>query len=134
MGVDVSVSVHVTTRGPILDGRTQVMLDRAVHDWEDHLSEVGADYVRAELERVLRVETPYYRLQITSQERPGHHVITDQGVIYGPWLEGTGSRNKTTRFKGYATFRRVTAKLQAESVRIIQPYVDRLVERVNHGA
>jgi hypothetical protein len=126
--------VSVEYQGPIFDGRAKAMTDRAVREWEHHLGEVGADYVRGELDRVLRKQTPYYRLQITSTEYPGRTVINDGGVIYGPWLEGTGSRNKTTRFKGYATFRRMTAKLNAESTRILQPYVDMLVERINHGA
>jgi hypothetical protein len=127
---DFDVSYH----GPVFDGRAQEMTDRAVRDMEHHLASVGADYVRAELERVLRKETPYYRLQVTSTEYPGRTVINDGGVIYGPWLEGTGSRNRTTRFKGYATFRRMAAKLDAESTRILQPYVDALVARINHGS
>jgi hypothetical protein len=127
-GVDVSYS------GPIFDGRAQAMTDRSVRDMEHHLASVGADYVRAELERVLRKETPYYRLQVTSTEYPGRTVINDGGVIYGPWLEGTGSRNRTTRFKGYATFRRMAAKLSAEAPRILAPYADALVARINHGS
>jgi hypothetical protein len=45
-----------------------------------------------------RVETPFGEVK---------GVLTDGGVIYGPWLEGTSSRNMTTRFKGYASFRKV---------------------------
>jgi hypothetical protein len=126
--------INLTYRGPVFDGRAQAMTDRAVREMGQHLASVGADYVRGELERVLRKETPYYRLQITTTEYPGRTVINDGGVVYGPWLEGTGSRNRTTRFKGYATFRRMTQKLNAEKIRIVQPYVDRLVARINHGA
>lgn len=126
--------VKVTYKGPMFDGRAKVMFDRASRDWEHHLGSVGADYVRAELHRVLRKETPYYRLQVTSTEYPGRTVINDGGVVYGPWLEGTGSRNKTTRFKGYATFRRIAQKLNAEATNILRPYVDALVERINHGS
>ena len=128
------VSVTVDAHGPMFDGRAAAILDRAEHEWEEHLAEVGADYVRGELHRVLRKETPYYRLQITSKEAPGHHVVTDQDVVYGPWLEGTSSRNRTTRFKGYATFRRITARLNADANRILQPYVDATVDRINHGS
>lgn len=127
-------NVSVTYSGPIFDGRAKVMTDRAVRDMEHHLGSVGADYVRAELERVLRKETPYYRLQVTSTEYPGRTVVNDGGVVYGPWLEGTGSRNRTTRFKGYSTFRRMTQKLNAEAPRILAPYVDALIEKINHGA
>src|SRR5690242_6315967 len=115
-----SYEVKVTYSGPIFDGRAKVMLDRAARDWEHHLGSVGADYVRAELDRVLRKQTPYYRLQITSTEYPGRTVVNDGGVIYGPRLEGTGSRNKTTRFKGYSTFRRMAQKLNAEATNILR--------------
>ena len=33
------------------------------------------------------------------------------GAVYGPWLEGVGSRNATTRFKGYWAFRKATSAL-----------------------
>ena len=45
----------------------------------------------------------------------GHtvHIFSKLGVIYGPWLEGTGSRNyPVTRFKGYRNWRRVTQMLE----------------------
>jgi hypothetical protein len=126
--------VDVTYRGPVFDGRAQAMTDRAVREMEHHLGSVGADYVRGELERVLRKETPEYRLRITSTEYPSRSVINDDGSVKGPWLEGTSSRNRTTRFKGYSTFRRMTQKLNAEAGRILAPYVDRLVDRINHGA
>lgn len=128
------MSIEIKTSGPLFDGRAQAMTDRSVRDMEHHLAEVGADMVRAELERVLRKETPYYRLQITTTEYPSRTVVNDGGVVYGPWLEGTGSRNKTTRFKGYATFRRTTALLDARAKSILQPYVDQLAEELNHGA
>lgn len=38
--------------------------------------------------------------------------ILDNNAVYGPWLEGTGSRNDTTRFKGYASFRKTEQWLQ----------------------
>jgi len=128
------MSVDIKESGPLFDGRAKSIIDRSVRDMQHHLAEVGADMVRGELERVLRKETPYYRLQVTTTEYPSRTVINDGGVVYGPWLEGTGSRNKTTRFKGYATFRRTAALLEARAKSILQPYVDMLAEKLNHGA
>jgi hypothetical protein len=60
-----------------------------------------------------------------------HLIITDTPVVYGPWLEGVGSRNyPVTRFAGYHTFRRVSqlldsmAEVKADSE--LTPYVERL--------
>jgi hypothetical protein len=43
-------------------------------------------------------------------------VVTDTPVVYGPWLEGVGSRNApTTRFPGYHTFQLVSQKIDGEA-------------------
>jgi hypothetical protein len=54
-------------------------------------------------------------------------IVTNEIATYGPWLEGTGSRNLTTRFKGYNGMRRAAlalnaaARMYAEDA--IHPYV-----------
>jgi len=52
-------------------------------------------------------------LQNQARRDGAHWKISDNGVIYGPWLEGVGSRNATTRFKGYANYRRNVQQIQA---------------------
>jgi len=53
--------------------------------------------------------------------------IDDSKVVYGPWLEGTGSRNETTRFKGYSSFRRTTQFMEERKTGIIHKWVTKLV-------
>ncbi len=54
-------------------------------------------------------------------------VVTSDLASYSPWLEGTGSRNLTTRFKGYHSYRRAGQTLDglAEGIAedTIQPYI-----------
>jgi len=59
-----------------------------------------------------------------------HGVIDDTRVVYGPWLEGVGSRNQATRFKGYAIFRRTKDKLQKMGRDILAKHVQRALERL----
>lgn len=81
----------------------------------------GEEDVRAQLGRVLKHPTGYYEAHITTIRRGLTRVIHDGGVIYGPWLEGTGSRNfPVTRFKGYSTFRRVKQALQVKALPIAE--------------
>jgi hypothetical protein len=127
-------SIGVEFSGPVFDLRANRWSDQATRNWEHVLAQTGVGYVQKELNQVLRKQTPYYRLQITTTEHPGVTVINDGGVVYGPWLEGTGSRNKTTRFKGYSTFRRMSYKLQMNAKWILEPYIDSFVMRVNDGA
>lgn len=105
----------VTLNGPLFDDRAAQQLDRASHEIGRRVATIGASMIRSELHAVLRHETPYYRLQNEAREVPPNWEIWDQGVIYGPWLEGTGSRNRTTRFKGYATYRRMTQRIDARA-------------------
>jgi len=59
-----------------------------------------------------------------------HGVISDSGVVYGPWLEGVGSRNQATRFKGYAIFRRTRDKLQRLSRDILDKHVKKALGKL----
>lgn len=79
--------------------------------------------VKARLSSVLKHPTGYYRSRIVATRLQGNRGVSDSGVIYGPWLEGTGSRNKTTRFKGYSTFRMVRQQLDADSVKISEQII-----------
>lgn len=101
------ITVTVVRIGPVFDGRAQQALDRACDAAEERIAKLGAAIIRTEMHRVFKHETPYYRLQNEATPDPPGWKIWDRGVVYGPWLEGTGSRNfPVTRFKGYATYRR----------------------------
>jgi hypothetical protein len=115
-----SAGVTVDKRGPIFDGRVEKAIAEARTTSEKRVATLGASMVRTRLGGVLRHQTPYYRLRVTAlPDAPGWK-ITDQGVIYGHWLEGTGSRNApVTRFKGYHTFRIVTGELQGRAAIIV---------------
>ena len=58
---------------------------------------------------------------------PGETIVTTDLATYGPWLEGSGSRNETTRFKGYHSFRIATQELDAVAEGLaedaFQPYL-----------
>ena len=60
-----------------------------------------------------------------------HGLVWDAGVIYGPWLEGVGSRNQTTRFKGYHAARRTSTALQKQAPRLAQRHIARAMRRMN---
>lgn len=103
------MTVRVT--GPLFDGRGQQGLDDIAEETAFELGRAGEDMVLAGLDRTLRNPTGAYRSRITMYARGPQARVHDQMGIYGPWLEGTGSRNKTTRFKGYRNFRQATQYL-----------------------
>lgn len=121
---------HVKISGPLFDGRADAAVNAFTDEAEVRIAEHGVNMVRTQLDRVLRNPTGYYESQVQTDRSVGDVAINDNGVVYGPWLEGVGSRNRTTRFKGYATFRIVTQQLDAISVHIAEgvlpPYLARM--------
>src|ERR1044072_1753858 len=106
------LTVVVITCGRWFDGRAAKQIDNACDEIERRVATLGAATIRTELSTVLKHETPYYRLQNEARPDPPGWKIWDRGVIYGPWLEGTGSRNfPKTRFRGYSTYRRMFQRI-----------------------
>lgn len=56
---------------------------------------------KGQKQRITRV----YTMPVVVAQPATDIVVTSRLASYGPWLEGTGSRNETTRFKGYMGFR-----------------------------
>jgi hypothetical protein len=115
------LTVTIVKSGPFFDGRAARQIQNACDAMEQRIATIGASMIRTELHKVLKIETPYYRLQNEAREDPPGWKIWDRGVIYGPWLEGVGSRNfPVTRFKGYATYRRTFQQIDRRAGVIAQ--------------
>lgn len=122
----------VTTTGPIFDGRAVKALDRLEEDLTETVAEKGVGEVRGVLGTVLRNPTGFYQSRITSRQiTDSRSEVTDGGVVYGPWLAGVGSRNQTSRFKGYTHWRRSTQRLQRNVVRLTTGVTRRRVREMN---
>ena len=127
----VAFGVTVRTSGPVFNGAAI----RAVRDYqqaaEKAVAQEGAKRVRVRLKKVLRHPTGYYMGHVLAEKVGSLWEVNDDGIVYGPWLEGTGSRNRTTRFKGYATFRVVKSLLDVQSAQIAQRELPRYLARMN---
>jgi hypothetical protein len=119
----VELRIESESRGRIVNGTAPRHVARAMNDIEREVAHYAKDQVDQRFNQVLRTQTPYYRTRIQAVRSSGDWEVNDGGVIYGPWLEGTGSRNSpVTRFKGYRTFRYVAQKVDGNA--------DRIAERV----
>jgi hypothetical protein len=127
----VEISTKVRTRGPLFDGRAS----RAAHDYAQQVKEDVADQlyeaVMRNLNSSIRHPTPYYETQITQDPDGDDIVVHDRGIIYGPWLEGTGSRNSpVTRFPGYHSFRRAGEEVNRGAKAIAERILRRFLPRM----
>lgn len=128
----------VTFSGPFFDARNQAVVHRMLRD-------IVKD-VTAETEKRVRITgqasfryADKSRHQVPGKWRAHMHTeirdlegVVDNDVVYGPWLEGTGSRNQSTRFKGYRMWRLTTQAMNRSGAReVAQPIVDRAVRELS---
>lgn len=72
-----------------------------------------------------------YTMPIVVEDPTTDTIVTSSDAMYGPWLEGTGSRNETTRFKGYHGFRRAAEEIQPSVERIAETVLQPFIARCN---
>lgn len=113
----------VKLSGPLFDGRAERALSDGLTAARKAVAKEGAsrarEYLTASTEEgitgraersvtytdhsVVMVSGKYVMPVVVDDPRTDL-VVTTSLASYGPWLEGTGSRNQTTRFKGYHSF------------------------------
>jgi hypothetical protein len=124
--------IEVKATGPLFDGRAVPITLRAERAIEFQIAEHGVNMIRGMLgASYVGPSTGYYQSQIRTDMSFEGTAIVDGMVVYGPWLEGVGSRNSpVTRFAGYHTFRRAGQKLNEEAGVmanvIIKPFIGEL--------
>jgi len=125
------MATEVRISGPVLEGRTGPPVERFITHLLDDVAGQAMSEVHQNLDQSIRRPTPYYETQIQLRQAGAHaRIVDDRGVIYGPWLEGVGSRNATTRFKGYASFRRARQSVETRVPALAEPATRRLVQEL----
>ena len=138
MAKDVSFS------GPLFDGRGGVDLREGISAVRKALADEAERMAAAALATSIRhhgtgraeravtstgvsrvYQTGKYSLPVVAG--PDETVVTTSLATYGPWLEGTGSRNATTHFKGYHAFRRAGQELEVRAGAIATVAMERWV-------
>jgi hypothetical protein len=125
--------VQVIARGPLFDGRANIQVQVFIDDAIDLVAAFADEAVDRNLAGSIQnpSQPPYYQAQINIAHRGLDRVVNDAMVVYGPWLEGVGSRNATTRFKGYFSFRRARQEVEAKTAALVEPALVRYIEAVN---
>lgn len=99
-------------KGPFFSPGADAHVDRGIAHMVRDVAREADRRVEILHKAFFRHPTPFYWTQVHAVPRADYWAVTDGGIVYGHWLEGTGSRNRTTRFKGYKAFRLVTQSLQ----------------------
>lgn len=125
------VDIDVSASGPWFDGRARAEIDQMIREAEYAVAAQTYSEVMQNLNASIKHPTPYYETQITNERLTVGRRVHDRGIAYGPWLEGTDPRNRTTRFPGYHSFRRAWEKMNAGRAReLVEQVVARYTERM----
>jgi hypothetical protein len=129
-----SYTVTVDTSGPLWDGRADKALDDFLEEAVWEITKEGRGDLGVRFITHFKKPTGNYESHVEAQHLDNHGWIHDNMIIYGPWLEGVGSRNyPVTKFKGYWSFKTVAAELQDKAVPIAERVLPRFLARMGGG-
>lgn len=124
------IDVHAS--GPLFDGRAAREIADYCDDAREEIAQFAEEHVLNLMGAAFRHPTGYYESNVRT-ERVAADVsrVHDSGVVYGPWLEGVGSRNSpVTRFPGYFHWRRTKALVAARAPEMAQRILQRYLPRM----
>ncbi|MEV0115875.1 hypothetical protein AB0H77_21940 [Streptomyces sp. NPDC050844] len=121
------MSVEVSFEGPLFDGRAARAMQAAADDAREDIAEFAEEYALTLMGAAFRHPTGYYESMVeTTRVSADVSLVHDNDVIYGPWLEGVGSRNRPRPgFPGYRHWRQTKQLAQARGPQIAERAVQR---------
>lgn len=124
---------EVIIRGPFFSPGAAAHVTRGVERIQRFVAREADRRVEVLHKAFFRRPTPFYWTMVHAIPRADYWVVTDGGIVYGPWLEGTGSRNRSTRFKGYKSFRLTTQSINnPKTIKVLtDPIVTEIVAELN---
>lgn len=118
---------EVIKKGPIFDKRLDRGFVKATKSAEVEISDQGVLFVRNIIRAKAKTRTGRYDRAVRSTRISGGMKIHDNNIVYGPWLEGVGSRNSRTSFRGYRQFRDSRRQLERIAVPVTKKHVEHML-------
>lgn len=126
------INVRTELRGPVFDkAASKAAANRMIVGINDAIAVEAVNRIKQRLGQVLQNPTGFYESRIQVDRRTVYRGVSDGGVVYGGWLEGVSSRNATTRFKGYRTFRTIRQDIDNIATQIAEPLVAQYVREMS---
>lgn len=126
--------ITIKLKGPVFDGRASAQARAFCHDLEHEVATEARSKAKDFMAGSFKRPTPYYWTRLMVYPAGGGTRVSDAGIIYGPWLEGVGSRNApVTRFRGYHSFRRAANAMKGPAVRRIARMVIKRYPALGRG-
>lgn len=131
------MSFAITYSGALFDGVALAELAAAEQALQREIAEYAELQWQMNMTDSFQHATGRYQSHVNIATRGTDLVVNDgwpgSGLAYGPWLEGLGSRNKTTKFKGYRSMERARNSVAQKVDVIAKPIVDKFIVAANAG-
>lgn len=129
MDIDIDVGLD----GPMFNGEFEAKLNAGIDRAKVAVAGYGMTILRNH-SVMFRYEQPndeaghpgYWERQLHADNLGDDVVIADRAV-YTAWLEGVGSRNAASKFKGYGMWKRTKQQLDDRAADIAAPIIDRAI-------
>ncbi len=134
------IVTKVEMKGPLFRPNSQRILRQAASGVMRELVDLGMArlaqtlrprpagvYLSVSQARPDQASTGNYRRHLHQWQRELHAFIGDGGVVYGPWLE---NGDQATRFRGYASFRRVAQWMRGQIPRLAKKHSVSIARRL----
>lgn len=126
------ISIEFTKKGPFFNANQVEATFAALSDEiRTELAQETLDFLINALKGDFKHPTGRYISNLAIMDTEAATMITDNGVVYGPWLEGVSSRNARSRFKGYAEFRKAAAMAENKAAALADSVAAKYVGRLS---
>lgn len=125
------VGRNVTVSGPLFDGRAAKAVRDFCNEFPYKFAGDGVDQLQERFALVFENRTGAYESQVRHRRLSSRTSAITSDSPYGPWLEGKGSRNKISSFKGYHSFGWVRLRMEQTIEPAGNLYFQRYLRRMN---
>jgi hypothetical protein len=119
--------IKVIKTGSLFNHKLDADFTRATQTAEAKIADQGVALVRSVIQAEAKQRTGRYERAVRSTRIADGTKIHDGGIVYGAWLEGVGSRNSQTSFRGYRQFRDTRTKISGLSKPIVQNEITKIL-------
>ena len=124
------VDISFETAGAIMNGQGENVIAEFMDEWAQTMGDVAVTELQMVSWGTFMRPTGNWARHIQTDIRGDDVVVHDSRLVYGPWLEGTSRRNRSTHFKGYSLFRKRAQALEARAEQIGQSIADGYIRRL----
>lgn len=120
-----TTSIVVTFDGPFFASfRRYAIMNEFFRSAVERVTELTEEELRVAFGRKFKHPTGHFESQMQMTVVSDRQRVILDPVVYGPWLEGTSRRNRSTRFKGYKIWRLTRQKMRRLGTEIAQAIWD----------